>query len=94
MGDVDGEEFVFEVGGAGVGGQLGADQLGPACGDLRHLGMGIEFHSLEGCGDEIAQGHGVAVGRGRLEVGDMEALAGNLPLIFVVAPAAVHRGAL
>ena len=94
VGDVDGEEFVFEVGGPGVGGELGADDFGPGGGDLRDLGMGGEFHALEDVVDEGALGDGVGGGVRRLEVRDLEAFAVDLPAAFVVGLAAVHRGIL
>ena len=92
VGDEYGENFVFEVGGFGVGGELGADDLGPVGGDLGDLGVGGEFHFLENAGNEGAEGDGAGVGGGGGVGVDVESLAGDGPLAFVVGFSAVHGG--
>ena len=93
VGDVDKQDLVVELGGAGVGGELGADDVRPGGGDLRDMGVGGELHALEDAGNKVADGGGAGVGGGRGVVGEVETFAGDGPLAFVVAGTAVHRGA-
>ncbi len=93
VGDVDEEDLVFELGGAGVGGELGADEVGPGGGFLRDVGVDRELLALVDAGKMVADGGGAGVGGGGLEVREVEALAGDGPLAFVVSGTAVHRGA-
>ena len=94
VGDEYGEDFVFEVGGFGIGVKLGADELGPVGGDLGDLGVGGELHFLENAGNERAEGDGAGVGGGGSVGVDVEALAGDGPLAFVVGFSTIHGGIL
>ena len=94
VGDEYGENFVFEVSGFGIGVELGADDLGPVGGDLGDLGVGGELHFLEDAGNEGTEGDGAGVGVGGGVGVDVESLAGDGPLAFVIGFSAVHGGIL